>query len=177
MKLQILSGLILFNLISVYTFGNEESCLLEVFNDTTEKFRYRDILEDYIDTLPVQKVENLFGNWIISSIAKTGGTFQSEQKIQSQIGKRIHFNSSEFIFPFLDKKKTFKNPFYKINYLDTRQETELKTTTYYYGYRSCRKRVIMLDISAAVHFEVINYNELAYFYEGRIYFLKRDGSS
>lgn len=141
--------------------------------DTSIKFYYRNIQEDYLDTLSTKRVNNLFGNWIITSVAKTGSSPKNENEIKLQIGKELYFDSTNFNFDFFDSPIRVHQPTYKLNFINTLEEMNLKTTTFFYGYRPCRKNVSLLNISNKIYFEIITFTEMAYFFEGRIYFLNK----
>jgi hypothetical protein len=137
--------------------------------DTTATFQYRDILEDYMDSLPSKDIRGLFGTWTITSIAKAGTGLQSEELIRGQIGHKLFFDSNSLTFDILDKSIRVERPVYSVKYI--KNDRSLKGTTLFEGYLPCRKSVVMLDISEKLYIEVIHFQQMAYFCEGRIYFL------
>ena len=141
--------------------------------DTTIKFQYRDILEDYIDSISSNNIKNLFGTWTITSIAQVGGTMEDEELIQSQIGHKLLFDNNALTFTFLKDTTTLTKPLYSIKYFNEENGDNMRGTSLFFGYRSCRKSAIMLDVSERLYFEIIHFREITYYYDGRIYFLTR----
>ena len=142
--------------------------------NTIDSFRYRDLLEDYVDSIQPKDIGCLFGHWTITSIAKTGGTLQDEKTIQQQIGHKLYLDRNVLMFGFLNDNLKIEKPIYKIVYWDEEKGDNLKGTSYFSGYRMCRKNVMMLECSESVYFEVIHFQEMTYYYDGRIYFLTKE---
>jgi len=141
---------------------------------TIDSFRYRDLQEDYVENIQPKDISGLFGLWTITSIAKTGGTLQKENTIQQQIGHKLYLDKNILRFDFFNDSLEIKNPIYKIVNLDVKNYSNLKGTSYFSGYRMCRNNVIILKCSESVYFEVIHFQEMTYYYDGRIYFLSKD---
>lgn len=141
---------------------------------TVDDFHYRDLLEEYVDSIQPKEIRGLFGQWTITSIAKTGGSLQDEKTIQQQVGHKLYLDSTILKFDFINHDVRIVKPKYKILYLDEEKGDNLKGTSYFEGYRMCRKQVVMLGCSKRIYFEVIHFMEMAYCYDGRIYFLTKD---
>jgi hypothetical protein len=137
------------------------------------EFQYKDILEDYIDSIKPKEIKGLFGKWTITSIAKVSGTFNDENLIQSQIGHHLYLDKQSVLFDFLQDTIKVDNPKYSIEYLNEENGDNMKGTSLFNGYRTCRKSVMMLKVSESLYFEVIHFQEMTYYYDGRIYFLTR----
>jgi hypothetical protein len=136
-------------------------------------FEYRNILEDYIDSIKIKDIKNLFGSWLITSIADVGGNVESEKLIQEQIGDKLILSNDSLVFNFLNQTRRIYNPKYSIKYVGDDDAKTLQGTTLFYGYRPCRKSAIVIEISNQLFLEVITFEEMAYYYEGKIYFLSR----
>lgn len=139
---------------------------------TTEKskFRYKDILIDKNanDTILPKSIKELFGVWNIDSIADVGGTLQDEKLIQSQIGHELLISESQLSFYFLNDHLKINKPNYSLEKSDN-----VKGTTLWFGYRGSRKFATWLKADKSHFFEIVNEHELAYYFDGRIYFFKR----
>ena len=139
-----------------------------------EGFKYREILEDYVDSIQPKDISGLFGLWTITSIADVGGTLQDELKIQQQVGHKLYLDSNVLIFDFLNSTLKIEKPTYNMVYKSQEKGDNIKGSSYFWGYRMCRKQVTMVDCSKKLYFEVIHFAEMTYFYDGRIYFLTKD---
>lgn len=139
----------------------------------TEKsqFSYKDILIDKNanDTIQPKNIKELFGMWKIDSIANVGGTIQDEELIQSQVGQKLLIDESQLLFHLLNDKLKIEKPRYSLE-----KSTNTKGTTLWFGYRDSRKFVTWLKADQSHFLEIVNDHELAYYYDGRIYFLKRN---
>jgi hypothetical protein len=140
----------------------------------TPAFQYRNLLEDYVYSIAQKDINGLFGRWTLTPIAKTGGTLQDERTIQQQIGRKLYFDNNILKFDFLNDSSKIEIPKYEIMYWDEVKGGNLKGTSYFSGYRMCRKHFMMLKCSDSIYFEVIDFQEMTYYYDGRIYFLSKD---
>lgn len=136
-------------------------------------FKYRDILEEAIDTASKDDYKKLFGSWQISSIASVGGTIYPDSIIFKEIGQVLYIDSNRYSFRFMDKSFEVLKPDYKIELWSEKAGYKMKGTTFFHGYRQCRNAVVMMNISKKIYFEIINYQEMAYYSLGRIYFFTR----
>jgi len=149
--------------------------VIVVVNKTnpTEKsqFDYKDILIDKNanDTIQPGNITELFGIWKIDSIAHVGGTMQDEKLIQSQIGQELLIDESQLLFHFLNDNLKIEKPKYSLE-----KSIDSKGTTLWFGYRGSRKFVSFLKADRSHYFEIVNDHQLAYYYDGRIYFFKRN---
>ena len=139
----------------------------QVVKDSAPIYRYKELAEDLgIDEMKRSQIKDLFGDWKITAIAKVGGSGQDEKTIFSNIGQKVHFDSSVFIG---GTQKLLK-PRYSLERINLNDLASLRVTTYFEGYKLCRKAVIMLHIDSAENFEVVNYTEMAVYADGRFYF-------
>jgi hypothetical protein len=141
---------------------------------TLDTFRYKDLFEGHVDTVEEKEISGFYGTWRITAIANAGGTILEEKKIKSQIGKKLILNLDSVWSNFLDDTSSTKNPKYFLEYLDTDDGTsDLRGTTFSFGYRDCRKNVIFLR-STSLYLEIIHFGELAEYYDGRIYIYTKE---
>ncbi len=146
----------------------------EVFKKK-EVFHYREIVIDSVRDYHTYKrkygLNCLFGKWIITSIADVGGTMINENKIQSQIGKKLVINETNFEVDFLGSIFKTKHPSYSIV-----SDKGTKGTSLWYGYlSSSRDSVFNLIVEnekkeSYFYIELISCKEIATYYDGRIYF-------
>lgn len=135
-------------------------------------FHYKDILLDMknaTDTIQPKNIKEIFGIWKLDSIAKIGGTMADEQLIQSQIGHQLLISDSLLSLQFLNQNIKIDKPKYSL----VKSSDDIRCTTWFYGYKDGRKYVTSLKAHRSYFFEIVNYHELAYYYDGRIYFFKR----
>lgn len=144
-------------------------------NATVDTFRYKELFEGQIDTVQVKEISGFYGTWKITAIANVGGTILDEKKIKSQIGKKLILTADSVWNNFLDDTSSSKNPKYSLEYLNTDDgDSDLRGTTYAFGYRDCRKNVIFIRTSS-LYLEIIHFGEIAEYYDGRIYiYTKQD---
>lgn len=141
-----------------------------------KRFKYRNINDSINSTYFLKKFTNkeihkLYGTWTITSIAEAGGTMQTEKTIQEQIGKKLIITNETFKFNFLNDNIKINTPKYEIIKLG--ENDNLKGTSFSCGYKTYRNYVFMLKCSESYYFELIDSNEMSYYYDGRIYFLTR----
>jgi hypothetical protein len=136
-------------------------------------FKYKELDEGYLDYTEEIEVSSFYGSWTLTDISEVGGTMQKEGTIRNQIGNKLLFSKNKFTFNFFGKKYEIINPESYIETVDV-EDGPNKGTTYSFGYRHDRKQIISLGIKNAEHFEIINYDELAFYFDGRIYFLHKD---
>ncbi|WPO78980.1 hypothetical protein [Flavobacterium sp. KACC 22761] len=134
-------------------------------------FHYKNLMleiEDSSDTIQPKNLKQLLGIWVIDSIAEIGGTMQNEHLIQSQVGHHLVISDSLLTLPFLNHDIKIIKPKYSLV-----KDKDAKASSLFYGYKNSREFVTSLKADEGYYFEIINYHELAYFYDGRIYFFKR----
>ncbi len=151
-----------------------------VVNDNAYKlktlvpFRYKDLDENYVESFNKEEINNLYGNWKIFDIANAGGTIETERTIRNQIGNKLILAKDKLTFDFLDNKYEIINPKIELETIENLDETIANGTTYFFGYRTERKKIYSIIIKDVGCFEIINFTELAIYYDGRIYFLQKE---
>ena len=141
---------------------------------TLVPFKYKELLEISLDSTERIEISSFFGSWTVTDISNVGGTFQKERTIRNQIGNKLYFSKDKFSFNLLGFNSDIVNPECHIETIDIEDGPETKGTTYFFGYRPERKQIQSLVIKGAGYFEIINYAEIAVYYDGRIYFLQKD---
>jgi hypothetical protein len=149
--------------------------------------RYVEIIQDIAPDTCVQVFSNediarFYGEWEVKAIAYMGGSLQTEESVFSNIGKRTAIGKNLFIKNLRiedeDISDTLKRPRYGITLQDWDDLPTIKMYTIYYGYRSCRKNAYTLEVISTqdkrhFYYEIVDLNEIGYYYDGRFYFLKR----
>lgn len=140
------------------------------------EFRYKEISEsDFIDTLSNKDISDFYGVWTIEEIAKIGGSIRSEEEIQSQIGNKLTIGQDQIVLE-LWGENIIKNPRYEVQ-VEDQDSADLKGTALGWGYRPCRENLIHLVAFGkepeSLYFEVIHYQELIHYFDGRLFFLRR----
>jgi len=142
-----------------------------------EDFQYKQILEDWIDVFGNEDIPGLFGTWSIVEIAQVGGTLRDEHEIQRQLGKKLSISKNEISFD-LWESKIITNPTYDVVSIHSNEGPNLKGSSFFHGYRTCRENVFFLVAkgtdSMTMNFEIIHYMELVLYYDGRLFFLQKD---
>ena len=149
---------------------NDSANILETF----VPFKYKELLENYLDSPEKIETSTFYGSWTITDISSVGGTIQKERTIRNQLGNKLQFSKNKCSFNFLGSKSDITYPESHIKTIDIEDDSEIKGTTYFFGYRPQRKQIKILVINDIGHFEIINYSEIAIYYDGRIYFLHKD---
>ena len=143
----------------------------QLVKDSIPTYSYKDLAEDPgIDEMKRSQIKELFGDWTITAIAKVGGSGQDEKTVFSNIGQKTHFDSSVFAGNFMGAAQKVLKPHYSVEEINLNDLADLRGTTYFEGYKLCRKSVVMLHIDSAEDFEVINYTEMVVYADGRFYF-------
>lgn len=140
---------------------------------TQRLFRYKNLEEEYLDSNSIIEPVKFYGDWTITDIAKVGGTLESEREIRAQVGNRLRITKDEYSFNLFGYTNSTIHPEYRIKTFESDDNENLKGTTYWFGYRPERKKIYFL-IAKGNYLELISYNEMAYYYDGRIYFFEKD---
>lgn len=135
-------------------------------------FEYRNLFEETIKA-ENPNVNNFKGLWEIYSISKGQDIAYDDKETFEQIGQKLIINNDSLSFSLFNNSFLIRKPDYKILKINSNDYVNLKTTSFFYGFRPCRDKIFNLNISDKYFFEIINYDEIAYYYYGKIYFFKK----